>query len=635
MPKSEQSLNELLYDLKRIEEHREILSENKIRKIYKSLMKELNAFIAEEYFLYADGEGVLSYATLQEKARKARFLEEVVRQVDSITPELKAEMMKLVEETYTNCYQGMQNAVINASNTQELAAVMSDTTLRPEVLKQAVSNNISKLTLPNVLEKHRQEIVYNIKQELTIGMINGDRYEQMARRITDKVDISYNKAMNIARTESHRNIESGLFDCAENISQGVEGSGLVYVAIWRTMKDERVRPNVRRKTKKGWKTYKSTNGADHVSMEGKTIRVGDFFEFSDGVKTKCPSKSGVARHDCNCRCFLEYDVMTEEEFARANTNVKTTVAQTKAEQQLELSDFPTEFTEGAEGKNTKKLIDYVNSVDGADANVVQLYKSMGSLDNIGSKGVPFKITHGSNCQISYSTSRATGELAQVKCVIPKLSGENLAGQVGTTLHEEMHLIDLYARTGKGYTLSFGSGCFEPLVNAVSEIDAEIGTDIKLLFENHKKELKVIENNIRNKYRIKESELLDRYFPDGAYLDDLTKSKQYDKEFKKLRKAMSTEIDYEQRNALGGNICNLEDIYDALSGGKFREKGVVTYGHGQRYYSTTSARIEEIIANYASLSVTRPDLVEMLRKDKPELCEALDKYIIELLKKVGK
>lgn len=251
MPKAEQSLNELLYDLKRIEEHRETLTEKKIRKIYKSLMKDLNAFIAEEYFLYADGEGVLSYATLQEKSREARFLEEVVKQVDSITPEIKAEIMNLVEQTYTNCYNGMQNAVKNASNTQKLAAVMTDTTLRPEVLKQAVDNNISKLTLPNILEKNRQEIIYNIKQELTIGMINGDRYEQMARRISDKLNISYNKATNIVRTESHRNIESGLFDCAENISQGIEGSGLVYVAIWRTMKDERVRPNIRRKTKSG------------------------------------------------------------------------------------------------------------------------------------------------------------------------------------------------------------------------------------------------------------------------------------------------------------------------------------------------------------------------------------------------
>lgn len=370
MPQSKQSLNELLYDLKRIEEHREILTEKKIRNIYKSLMKDLNAFIAEEYFLYADGEGVLSYATLQEKSREARFLEEVVKQVDSITPQIKTEMMNLVEQTYTNCYKGMQNAVKNASNTQKLAEIMTDTTLRPEVLKQAFNNNISKLTLPNVLEKNRQEIIYNIKQELTVGMINGDRYEQMARRISDKVDISYNKATNIVRTESHRNIESGLFDCAENISQGIEGSGLVYVAIWRTMKDERVRPNIRRKTKKGWKTYKSKNGANHQKMEGATIQVGDKFELEVGVTTKCPGKSGVARQDCNCRCFLEYDVMTEEEFAKLNKNANSAVANSTEKGIIKSGTFPVNiqlFAEIPEEKFTKYALDPIKQPDKAKA----------------------------------------------------------------------------------------------------------------------------------------------------------------------------------------------------------------------------------------------------------------------------
>ena len=320
MPKSEQSLNNLLYEVKRIEEHRKILSEKKVRKIYMQLMKELNAFIGEEYVKYANEQGVLAYSTLRDRARQARFLEEVVAKVDSITPELKSEIMGLVETTYTKCYEGMGKAVASASSTEELASAMNGSLVKPEILKQSLNNNISKLTLPHVLEKHRQEIVYNIKQELTIGLLNGDRYEKMVRRLTDKLDISYKKATNIVRTESHRNIESGLYDCAENIAQSLEGSDLVSVCIWRTMKDERVRPNVRRKTKSGWKTYKSKNGADHVAMEGKTIRVGDFFVFPDGVKTKCPSKSGEARHDCNCRCFLE------EEFAKINANSKTTIA---------------------------------------------------------------------------------------------------------------------------------------------------------------------------------------------------------------------------------------------------------------------------------------------------------------------
>ena len=321
MPKAKQSLNDLLYDIKRIEEHRETLTESKIRKIYKQVMKELNVFVGEEYLKYADADGVLSFSTLRSRARQARFIEEVAEKVDSITPELHAEIMGLCEKTYKNCFEGMAKAVSEASTTEELAAITRGSLITPEILKQSVNNNVSKLTLPHVMEKHRQEIVYDIKQELTIGLVNGDRYDKMAKRLSDKLNISFGKATRIVRTESHRNIESGFFDCAENIAQKIEGSGLVSVCTWRTMKDERVRPYVRYKTKKGWKTYKSKNGADHVAMEGKTIRVGDFFVFPDGVKTKAPSKSGEARHDCNCRCFLEYDVMTEEEFNKLNTNI--------------------------------------------------------------------------------------------------------------------------------------------------------------------------------------------------------------------------------------------------------------------------------------------------------------------------
>ena len=320
MPEAKQSLNDLLYEVKRIEEHRKVLSEKKIRKIYKQLIKELKVFLGDEYIKYADDQGALSYSSLLDRSRQARFLEEVVARVDSITPELRTEIMGLVEATYKNCFEGMVKAIQTASNTEEIAAIVQGGGVTPEIINQSFNNNISKLTLPNVLEKHRQEIVYNIKQELTIGLMNGDRYEKMARRLTDKLDISYRKATNIVRTESHRNIESGLYECRENIAQKLEGSGIVSVVIWRTMNDERVRPNVRRKTKSGWKTYKSKNGADHASMEGKMVRVGEFFKFSDGVKTKYPGGSGVARHDCRCRCFLEDDFLTEEEFNELNSD---------------------------------------------------------------------------------------------------------------------------------------------------------------------------------------------------------------------------------------------------------------------------------------------------------------------------
>lgn len=318
MPKAKQSLSELLYEVKRIEEHREVLTEKKIKAMYQSLMKDLRGFLAESFEMYADADGRLFLSYLDAQNKRAKFLEEIAQNVNGISPKLKGEMLSLVEETYAESYKGMEKAIKEAEKSGKLAVAAQELSVQPDVLKEAVNNNISKLTLPNVMEKHRAEIVYQIQQALNVGLMNGDRYEQMAKRISERVNVSYSKAMNIARTESHRNTESGFMDCAERIQKGIDGSDYIYAATWRTMKDERVRPQQRKRGKGGkWKTTLSRNGANHMKMEGVTVKVGDFFNLGGGVKTKAPSQSGVAAQDCNCRCYLEYNLMTLKEFEKA------------------------------------------------------------------------------------------------------------------------------------------------------------------------------------------------------------------------------------------------------------------------------------------------------------------------------
>lgn len=317
MPESKTSLRQMLHDIRRIEENRKILTEEKIQAIYRTLEDDLNAFIAKEYRKYADENGQLYMSYLDSKRQRAKFLQEIVENVDSITPELKKTLTSLVNKTYEECYKGMAGTVTQAATAENIAEVGKSLSVRPETLKRAVENNISKLTLPQVLQKHRAEIIYQIQQELNIGLINGDRYERMAKRISERVGVSMSKARNIVRTESHRNIESGMMDCAENIDKKLDGSDLIYAATWKTMKDSRVRPQVMRRTKHGWKHGYSKNGADHMKMEGVTVRVGELFDLGNGVKAKAPGKSGVAAHDCNCRCYLSYNLMTVEEFAKA------------------------------------------------------------------------------------------------------------------------------------------------------------------------------------------------------------------------------------------------------------------------------------------------------------------------------
>ena len=317
MPKSKTSLDKLIHEIRRVSKSREVLTDKKIDAIYKSLNQDLNAFLADTYIKYADKDGRMYISYLDEKRQRAWFMSEIAKNVDKMSTPLKKEIMALVDKTYTECYKGMLQAIKKADTADKLARVTKDLNIPPEVLKQAVDNNISKLTLPKVLEKNRAEITYQIQQELNIGLMNGDRYETMAKRISERLNVSKGKAMNITRTETHRNIESGLMDSAEVFSSKLEGSDLIYAVTWRTMQDNRVRPQQRRKTATGWKTTYSTNGANHKQMEGVTVKVGEMFDLGEGIKAKAPSQSGHAKHDCNCRCFLAYNLMTVEEFARA------------------------------------------------------------------------------------------------------------------------------------------------------------------------------------------------------------------------------------------------------------------------------------------------------------------------------
>ena len=114
MPKAETSLSELLHEIRRIEQHREVLSERKIRKIYKQLLKELRGTIGETYTLYAGENGALTVADLQRNAKLAWYLEEIEKSCNHYLPDVSAEIQDVVKQTYANCYAGMAKSVENS-----------------------------------------------------------------------------------------------------------------------------------------------------------------------------------------------------------------------------------------------------------------------------------------------------------------------------------------------------------------------------------------------------------------------------------------------------------------------------------------------------------------------------------------
>lgn len=301
-----------LAQARRIAEHREENAEKEIRKLYKSMLKDLQSFVADVYVKHAEDDK-LTFALLQKAGYDARFLEEIEERISVASPKAARELHKLVEETYTIAYDGMVDAVLKGGNLDE--AFAEAVAITPQQIKKIVKNPLMDIAL----EKNHRDIIYDIKRVVAVGLMNGDRYTTMAGRISTLLDNDkgpYKRACMIARTESHRVIEAGNHDASVEVDNELKNgdSGLRMCKTWKTMRDNRVRPNRVWKTKKGWRSAMGS-GPDHMKMEGQTVLADeDFILQPEGKKAPCPGSTGIAGHDINCRCYVSYELLTDAEY---------------------------------------------------------------------------------------------------------------------------------------------------------------------------------------------------------------------------------------------------------------------------------------------------------------------------------
>lgn len=303
-----------LAQARRIEAHRDANFEKEIRKIYKELLADLRKTLADAYAKWGTDDA-LTFADLQKAGYDARFLKEIQERVDVATKMQAARLRTTVKQAYELAYKSMVEGVEKSTaGVEGLEDVFAEAeSITPQQIKAAVENPVSGLTLSDRLEKHRKDIIYNIKQTVGVGLMNGDRYTTMARRISDSLDGDYKKAIRIIRTEAHRVREAGNIDAAVKVDEELQNgaSEMRMVKTWKSMKDERVRPQIRRKTGKGWTTKMGKSPPNHMKMDGQVRLTNELFDLGGGVTAMAPGQSGNAGDDINCRCYASYEMMDD------------------------------------------------------------------------------------------------------------------------------------------------------------------------------------------------------------------------------------------------------------------------------------------------------------------------------------
>ena len=508
--------------------------ERVLGSIYKECQKSILADVQETIAKVQKAGGTWSYANQSALTRSRGLFEQITQ-----------ELSKLGQKENTLFYQGLSSIYTDQYLRQmftlgqftEVKANLSR--LNPTLIKKTLDYPWSGAMFSDRLWNDKERLGRNLRLGLTQSMVLGEGIPEITDRINKGIDTARYNAERVARSETKRvsyvahdavyedtGVEELEYRCAnggdsrtcslcradngKHYQRGKEPTlprhpncRCIYIPVvpdtFKAGELNELTGSVR-----GAENYEKwmKDNADKLNADG-TLKEGWERDWKNGGKLvyKGNPVEKITPKDLNAMVKEDKDTLGRVD-------------------PMLLTDYPEPFyATKAEAKNTQAMMSYVNGLDGADEDVLSLYRSLDKAYNFDENGIPFKISHGKSHAVSYRYSLRDGKYSDVTLTIPKLSGDDLAGQMQTTLHEEMHLLDMLCgksnREG-GKKGAWVSSTSEGLVKAFSGADDTIGEKIQEIFKEHDKEVTTIATQMRKKLQDGIEELRAQYLPNGAF-----------------------------------------------------------------------------------------------------------------------
>lgn len=597
--------------------------EKVLASIYASCQKEILASITETISKVQKAGGEWSYANQSALTRSRGLFEQIGEQIKALGQKEQITFRQGLSNIYTDQFL---RQVYDLGQSINIKANFNR--LNPALIQKTLDYPWSGAMFSDRLWQDKERLGRNLRVGLTQSMILGEGIPQITDRINKGIDTARYNAERVARTETKR-----VTYCAhDDVYKDTGVEELRYRCA--NGGDRRTCQYCRADNGKVFKRGEEPTLPRHPNCRCVYIPVvSDTFEDNE-----LNELTGSVRGAENYEKWREAEAKKQEEVKPVEkVNTKTVEKELKENptpvpEQIKLTDYPQVFyATKPEAKNTQALLDYMNSKTSVDPNVVALYTKMDKLCDGLSDEVVLKVTHGEH-RVKRSWNRNFEYVFDVG--IPKIN-PNYIGTYDTNLHEEMHFLDMLitVKDNKDKLPSkMFSQSYKPLVEAFDKATPVIGDRAKKLFEDFAKECDIIYKKQQETFNTQHEKLKEQY-RSGA-ID----WKKYNSLYKKLSKEVNEEADNERRALFGGGVSGLQDIYDAVSKGAFRDTGQVTYGHGSAYYTDrrrTNPNCSESLANYASLCVGHPELIDIIAEDYPEIVTALRGCVEAMLKEVPK
>lgn len=255
-----------------------------VARRYAQALNEIRDMLGKIYRQY-ETDGVLTF----EEMAKFDRLQTAFQEIDFVLRRNYRDMYDMVYDVLGFTYGESWDLTAWAIET-EAKASLGYSVASSAAVTAAIEAPIDKLTLSARLEKNRGAILAHIRNEMTIGLVQGETYRTMSERIKDALDGDATKAVRVIRTEAHRVQETSKLEAVQHADR----QGVKMLKTWRSVQDSRVR-------------HRPRDVADHKKLNGVTLQVDENFRGAKG-KGPGPGQLGHPAEDINCRCFLTYSI---------------------------------------------------------------------------------------------------------------------------------------------------------------------------------------------------------------------------------------------------------------------------------------------------------------------------------------
>lgn len=223
-------------------------------------------------------DGILEYAEMAKYNRLNNLMANINAEISKLTRASKSIISSFSRDSMILSYNRITldiKRVLDRGTGVDV--VLNWGMLNPDVIKASVENPLY-LT---AMEDLKSSAMIQVKRELTQGLIEGQSYYKIGKRIKERLDVSASRARTIARTEAGRAWSAG-HDAAH---ERAEALGIDVDKVWLATLDARTRDS-------------------HRTMDQQKADKHGLFTLPGGEKVKGPRLGGPASEVVNCRCRM-------------------------------------------------------------------------------------------------------------------------------------------------------------------------------------------------------------------------------------------------------------------------------------------------------------------------------------------